>query len=117
VIAGPIALALALFTHPPCVPDPTVPPRPTNVNCTQSRVGEPHGGYLCTRSDSMIDGHNHVVFDWLFVATPKPPADACDAPAEVCSHNNGWTCRCKATGPDAYGRPCDWQLTERTELR
>lgn len=116
MIGGPQALALFLLAHPPCVPDPTIPPRPTLVNCSPSRVGEVHVGYRCHRFDNLVDGRNHVVYDWVIVAPPKPPAEGCDEPAEVCTHASAYTCRCKATGLDTYATPCEWQASEKADL-
>jgi hypothetical protein len=125
MLAGPIFLALALVS---AVPDPTCPPpKPSSVNCSPDRVDQIHEGRRCDVGTTILrnfpnddpPGDRIVPFyGWVLDPQPKPPAEACDHPSDgVGSHQSCWTCRCHSTGPDGrFSVPCDWYLSERTEL-
>lgn len=126
---GPVAiLALSLAATPTpapatvevrsCFPNPTIPtrpnelPAPLTINCTSGKLDVVFNGWRCDVSSTLVDGHQHRYYDWVMVATPKPPADACNV-STVCDHADGWTC--KRFGTKA--RPVyDWQFDELTEL-
>lgn len=127
MIAGPVLLALALAVHVPleanpvCSDDPTLTDRPNtlpapfSVNCTGAKEDVTVNGWRCDESRSIVDdpAHPRRFYDWVWVAKPMPPLEACDEAAELCQHWDGWTCR------ELMGKPYrrfQWQLTELTEL-
>ena len=115
--AGPIILALALASaanppHPPCTPDPTLTPRPVTPLCIPSRVGEKHGDWKCVAFPGNSEGPTK--YDWMWVEKPKPPLEACNEPAEVCTHNSGYACHCTYRGVLGFSTPCEWQSSEKS---
>lgn len=118
MIAGPLFLAVALAAPPPpllCNVDPTLPPLPIFA-CSSAKEDDVEGGWRCDRSDSIIDDRPYVAFGWVIVAKSKPSGNGL-GPADVCSHRDGYTWRCRPIGAGRFDTPCDWHLSARAELR
>jgi hypothetical protein len=119
----PLLTVATVTERPSCVPDPTCPPpKPSSVNCSPDRLNQVHEGRRCDEGTTILRNFPNdppgdrtaPFYGWVLDPKPKPVA-AC-APANVCGHQDCYTCRCKATGPARYGLPCDWYLSEKTDL-